>query len=146
MYVHVEIQGGACTQEEYISQDYRQNPSSGKISLFRKLADKSLVHMCTVPPLLLLLLLLVEDVATLLPVKDINDVDRATRVLPAHVGSHIRCMLRPIRAVRTIESRQLTACVLQMMLEIVTPVEGPAAVGAETKLPAVSTFRQILAF
>jgi len=117
-----------------------QNPSKCKgFSLLREFADKSLVHVvCVVSPLLLLLLLLLAE--------DVNDVDHATRVLPAHVGPHIRRVFRPVRTVRAVESRQLTARVPQMMLEIVTPIEGPATVGAEAQLPAVATFRPILAF
>lgn len=55
-------------------------------------------------------------------------------MLPAHVGPHVRRVLRPERTVRAVETRRLTARVLEMVLEIVTPIEGSAALRADVHL------------
>lgn len=52
-------------------------------------------------------------------------------MLPAHVGTNVRRVFGPVRAIRATESGQLPAGVLQMVLQIVPPVEGSAALGAE---------------
>lgn len=70
----------------------------------------------------------------MLPAEDVDDVDLAIRVLPAHVGPHVRRVLRPEGTVRAVETRRLTARVLEMVLEIVTPIEGSAALRADVHL------------
>lgn len=65
--------------------------------------------------------------AALLPAEDVDDVDLAVGVLPAHVGPHVRRVLRTEGTVRAVEPRRLTARELEMMLKIVAPIEGSAA-------------------
>jgi len=65
--------------------------------------------------------------ATLLPAEDVNDVDFMVGVFSAYVGPHVWCMLRTEGTVRAVESRRLAARKLEMMLEIVTPIEGSTA-------------------
>jgi hypothetical protein len=72
----------------------------------------------------------------LLPGKNVDDVDLATRMFPAHMGPHIWRVLGPECAVRTVEARWLAAREFQMMLEIVTPFERPAAFRAGIYLSA----------
>lgn len=72
---------------------------------------------------------------------EIDDVDLHVGMLSAHVGPDVGRVLGPVRTIRAIESRQLAAGVLQMMLKIVAPVEGPAALGADVlamSLPGIS--------
>lgn len=75
-------------------------------------------------------------VALLLPAEDVDDVDLAIGMLPAHVGSHVWRVLRPEGTVRAVEPRWLTARKLQMMLKIIAPIERPPALRAEIHLPA----------
>lgn len=72
----------------------------------------------------------------MLPAKDVDDVDLTVGVLPAHMGPHVRRVLRTEGTVRTIESRRLSARELEMMLEVVAPIEGSAASRAVIHLPA----------
>lgn len=74
--------------------------------------------------------------ALLLPAENVDDVDLAIGVLPAHVGPHVRRVLRPEGTIGAVEPGRLTARELQMMLKIVAPVEGSAALRAEIHLPA----------
>lgn len=74
--------------------------------------------------------------AALLPAEDVDDVDLTIGMLPTHVGSHVRRVLCPERTVRAVESRRLTTRELEMMLEIVAPIEGSAASRAIIHLSA----------
>lgn len=77
-----------------------------------------------------------RGLAALLPAEDVDDVDLAVGMLPAHVGPHVRRVLRTERTVWAVESRRLTARELEMMLEIVAPIEGSAASRAVIHLSA----------
>lgn len=74
--------------------------------------------------------------AVLLPAENVDDVDLAIGVFPAHMGPHVWRMLRPEGTVRAVEPRRLSAWELQMMLKIIAPIKGPAALRAEIHLSA----------
>ncbi|KOX74692.1 hypothetical protein WN51_13127 [Melipona quadrifasciata] len=61
----------------------------------------------------------------------VNNVDFFVRMLSTHMGSNIRRVFSPISTIWTVESRQLSTSVLQMMLQIVSPVERPATLWAD---------------
>lgn len=65
--------------------------------------------------------------ATLLPAENVDDVDLATGMLPAYMGPYVRRVLRTEGTVWAVESWRLAARELEMMLEIVAPIEGSAA-------------------
>lgn len=74
--------------------------------------------------------------AALLPLEDVDDVDLVVGMLPAHVGPHVRRVLRTEGTVRAVESRRLTTRELEMMLKIVAPIEGSTASRAIIHLSA----------
>lgn len=58
------------------------------------------------------------------------------RVLPAHVCTHVRHVLRAISAVRTIESRRLAALEFRMVVKIILVTE-------DTRTPRTGEFRPL---
>jgi len=74
--------------------------------------------------------------AALLPAEDVDDVDLMVGMLPAHMGPHVRRVLRTEGTVRAVESRRLTARELEMMLKIVAPIKGSPASRAVIHLSA----------
>lgn len=60
---------------------------------------------------------------SVLDTHQIDNVDFSIRMLPTHMGPNIRCVFSPVSAIGTVESRQLSTSVLQMMLQIVPPGE-----------------------
>lgn len=70
---------------------------------------------------------------------DVHDVDIVARMHPAHVGAHVRRMLRPEGAVRTVEVGRLPALELGMVMKIVLPVEHAFTVPAGESHPVLGT-------
>lgn len=61
-------------------------------------------------------------------VVQVDHVDDEPEMDTAHVRPYVRGLLRPVLAVRTLKPGQLAALVLQVLLQVVLPVEHAAAI------------------
>lgn len=64
----------------------------------------------------------------------IEDINSLIRVYPTHVGPHVRRMFGSIRTIGTVESRQLTALELEVIIQIVLACKYVAALVARITL------------
>lgn len=60
----------------------------------------------------------------------VENVDAIVRVYPAYMRPDVRRVLRAVRTIRTVESRQLAALELEVIIQIVLARERIAALGA----------------
>lgn len=64
----------------------------------------------------------------------VEDVDSLVRVYPANVGPHVRRVFGPVRTIGTVESWQLTALELEVIIQIVLACKYVAALVARITL------------
>lgn len=60
----------------------------------------------------------------------VDDVNTEARMKAADVRADVRGLLGAVQAVRTLEPRRLPALVLEMLLQVVLPIEDAAALRA----------------